>query len=689
MEKREVALREALTRNEEETARWKSYKEENITAIENLDKFRNYLTVDVMVPIGQKAYMPGQLVHTNEVLVGHYQGYFSKCSAQKAKEICEYRVNMATEHLEKLNTESDLWQNKLQKPYAEGVFPSTDACEIIEEYNEEKEKIWRDKHKLLVKEAKAREKEDRGKKDANGAGSGKNSDLLENEIFKMLEEAELMEELENELESLEINDISDETIKKLMAGDMKLAPEKQRVAYAPNMDQSKMKSSRIVNKSTHDVGIELQGIVKKTDLEPILMHTNNNHHPNPELSQSNNTYRNESEVDIEELPREVQIINEQAKFLQVADQIGFYEFQIKIMRQKLLTLPLKTQDDIDQKVHILNVIEALEESLEITEDSAEAQEEEIIRSDREGVSEEVSDVEAKTKESDYHKKEKQKKRRISFALQNETLEFRRNETVSEMLPKTQPRERDVVLLDEPVPNLCTNVAASWVNVDDRKQNIIDRVEQNLKFIEETQSTQDFQLVDKILENSLGGCYTLRINFQHSLMPGMEASKNNDCSESEAVPGSPSDLYQAYRKNIGNPVAHKSKSNADQIIFTNAYNGEDKVKVPLLKEIDRSKAYVDQRKEFCKPMAETKSILRNKSAVEKEHNLDRKKEPKKKKAAAFDEGEYMSAYYKVMNEVFEKPLTEPEPLPDCKYIDAHAPKKRVSRFKKSRVITETA
>ncbi|XP_036332671.1 unconventional prefoldin RPB5 interactor-like protein, partial [Rhagoletis pomonella] len=122
MEKREVALREALTRNEEETARWKSYKEENITAIENLDKFRNYLTVDVMVPIGQKAYMPGQLIHTNEVLVGHYQGYFSKCSAQKAKEICEYRVKMATEHLEKLNTESDLWQNKLQKPYAEGVF---------------------------------------------------------------------------------------------------------------------------------------------------------------------------------------------------------------------------------------------------------------------------------------------------------------------------------------------------------------------------------------------------------------------------------------------------------------------------------------------------------------------------------------------------------------------------------------
>lgn len=63
-----------------------------------------------MVPIGRKAYMPGQLIHTNEVLVGHYQNYFSKCSAHKAKEICEYRIKMAQENLEKLQTESDLWK---------------------------------------------------------------------------------------------------------------------------------------------------------------------------------------------------------------------------------------------------------------------------------------------------------------------------------------------------------------------------------------------------------------------------------------------------------------------------------------------------------------------------------------------------------------------------------------------------
>lgn len=41
----------------------------------------------------------------------------------------------------------------------------------------------------------------------------------------------------------------------------------------------------------------------------------------------------------------------------------------------------------------------------------------------------------------------------------------------------------------------------------------------------------------------------------------------------------------------------------------------------------------------------------------------------------------------MNEVIEKPLTEPEPLPECKYIDAHTPKKRISRFKQNRGVTQ--
>lgn len=72
--------------------------------------FVRKLSVEVMVPIGKKALMPGELIHTNELLVGHYEGYFSQCSAHKAQEICRHRLKIADEQLKKLRTESDLWQ---------------------------------------------------------------------------------------------------------------------------------------------------------------------------------------------------------------------------------------------------------------------------------------------------------------------------------------------------------------------------------------------------------------------------------------------------------------------------------------------------------------------------------------------------------------------------------------------------
>lgn len=101
---------QALQTNAEEVERWQKFIEENQTAIENMDMFGKRLTIDVMVPVGKKAFMSGQLIHTNELLVGHYQGYFSKCSAFKAKELCQYRIKKAKEHLKALETEAELWE---------------------------------------------------------------------------------------------------------------------------------------------------------------------------------------------------------------------------------------------------------------------------------------------------------------------------------------------------------------------------------------------------------------------------------------------------------------------------------------------------------------------------------------------------------------------------------------------------
>jgi len=66
------------------------------------------------------------------------------------------------------------------------------------------------------------------------------------------------------------------------------------------------------------------------------------------------------------------------------------------------------------------------------------------------------------------------------------------------------------------------------------------------------------------------------------------------------------------------------------------------------------------------------------------NRNRKKKPR----TIDDELRDMSAYQKVMHDLVEKEATDPEPLPEGKYIDAHAPKKRISRFKEQRSMNKT-
>uniref|UniRef100_A0A0K8WCL0 Uncharacterized protein n=1 Tax=Bactrocera latifrons TaxID=174628 RepID=A0A0K8WCL0_BACLA len=531
--------------------------------------------------------------------------------------------------------------------------------------------IWREQHNVRVKLAKEREKEERQSNISKVPNENNIKDSSDINVFKILEEAELKEELENELERLEIDDISNDTIKELMNGEMKLPSEKPRVAHLAKI-QEQTETQANCEKSDINIEKDLQRIVKKT-----IVRTNNYNRPNPEMIESSiNT--EDLDVDFGELPQEVQIIKEQEKNLPALDQI-------KILRHKILTLPLHTQDVIDTLV----TLEALERLLGLAEDNAEYQAEDDISKESDIELEEISATKQNTNE------EKPTKRRISFALQNETLEFRKNETISQMLPKSQQKLKEVIKHDKYELNPNISKTKTDTKIKDRKKNIIDRVEQNIRFIADNQSTRDFQLVDKILEPSLAGVYTLHIHFQHSENLQNETILNSENSEITTIPSTPADLYQTYLKNKEKQSEDKHKSTTQQIIFANAYNGEDKVKVPLLKEADRLQSYQDQRMEFSKPTTENKSILRNKSAVEREqHKLNRKnraksnnKESKKKTAIPVDEDEYMSAYYKVMNEVIEKPLTEPEPLPECKYIDAHTPKKRISRFKQNRGVTE--
>lgn len=101
---------QALVRNAAETERWTKYRDDHRQAVENLDTFRKRLEVDVMVPIGGKALMPGKLYHTNEILCSHSSKLYSKCTADQAITVCQHRVGVADERLKALGVEREMYQ---------------------------------------------------------------------------------------------------------------------------------------------------------------------------------------------------------------------------------------------------------------------------------------------------------------------------------------------------------------------------------------------------------------------------------------------------------------------------------------------------------------------------------------------------------------------------------------------------
>ncbi|KAG7270728.1 hypothetical protein CRUP_026326, partial [Coryphaenoides rupestris] len=60
------------------------------------------LSYDVMVPFGPLAFMPGKLVHTNEVTVLLGDNWFAKCSAKQAQKIVDHRVKYVKGELDDL-----------------------------------------------------------------------------------------------------------------------------------------------------------------------------------------------------------------------------------------------------------------------------------------------------------------------------------------------------------------------------------------------------------------------------------------------------------------------------------------------------------------------------------------------------------------------------------------------------------
>uniref|UniRef100_A0A2K6K2J4 Protein NNX3 n=1 Tax=Rhinopithecus bieti TaxID=61621 RepID=A0A2K6K2J4_RHIBE len=88
---RALACALVVTNCQERIQHWKKVDNDYNALRERLSTLPDKLSYNIMVPFGPFAFMPGKLVHTNEVTVLLGDNWFAKCSAKQAVGLVEHR----------------------------------------------------------------------------------------------------------------------------------------------------------------------------------------------------------------------------------------------------------------------------------------------------------------------------------------------------------------------------------------------------------------------------------------------------------------------------------------------------------------------------------------------------------------------------------------------------------------------
>ncbi|XP_067854070.1 unconventional prefoldin RPB5 interactor 1 isoform X2 [Heptranchias perlo] len=163
-----------------------------------------------MVPFGPLAFMPGQLIHTNEVTVLLGDNWFAKCSAKQAIDLVEHRKKHVQKALDELHKVKNNFESRVAFTDMEKlVDENKDIVEIHEEIQNEDQE-----NKDLNSEGKHRKahkpKENPMPKEVfvvdleggDGDGDCKSNMLTEEELWARLDELEQQEEIQDEIDRM-------------------------------------------------------------------------------------------------------------------------------------------------------------------------------------------------------------------------------------------------------------------------------------------------------------------------------------------------------------------------------------------------------------------------------------------------------------------------------------------------------
>ncbi|KAG8510023.1 Unconventional prefoldin RPB5 interactor [Galemys pyrenaicus] len=151
---------------------------------ERLNTLPDKLSYNIMVPLGPFAFMPGKLVHTNEVTVLLGDNWFAKCSAKQAVGLVEHRKEHVRKTIGDLKRVMKNFESRVE--FTEDLQKMSDAAGDIVDIREEIKSDFEFKDIF----------------EADFANDIKSKDLLaDKELWDRLEELERQEELLGELES--------------------------------------------------------------------------------------------------------------------------------------------------------------------------------------------------------------------------------------------------------------------------------------------------------------------------------------------------------------------------------------------------------------------------------------------------------------------------------------------------------
>ncbi|XP_029010830.1 unconventional prefoldin RPB5 interactor 1 [Betta splendens] len=191
---------------------WKKVSGDYEALKDRLQTLPDQLSYDIMVPFGPLAFMPGKLVHTNEVTVLLGDNWFTKCSAKQAQKLIDHRMTHVKRELDAVSQTMKNFEARVgfAKDLETISASKGDYVDIKEEVENSCTAVTKGRQRIAHK-PNSKPKSDvlidlkEGDGDEGRDGESRKGAMTEEELWARLDELEKLEALQDEQDRLSDN----------------------------------------------------------------------------------------------------------------------------------------------------------------------------------------------------------------------------------------------------------------------------------------------------------------------------------------------------------------------------------------------------------------------------------------------------------------------------------------------------